>query len=124
MGIITGSVKQHEDKDSIDGQKWITYDYLVSSWITNSIKVEYVEAFIQTPTAALLWKDINDRYGQRSETVIYQLEREVQNINQGSSFVNEYFNKTKKIWDELYSINTSLICECKTCICGLAERTQ
>lgn len=80
MGFIIGSVKQPEDEDSIDRQKWITYYYLVSSWITNLMKVEYVEAFIHAPTTTHLWKDINGIYGQNCGTVVYQLEREVLQI--------------------------------------------
>lgn len=71
-------------------------DYLMCSWITNSMKPEYIEAFIDAPTATHLWKDIIDRYGQNSGTVVYQLEREVMQISQGMS-VNEYFNKIKKV---------------------------
>lgn len=124
LGYITGSVKQPEYEDSIEGQKWITCDYLVCSWITNSMKPEFVEAFIHAPTAVHLWKDINDRYEQSSGTMVYQLERVAMQINQGNLSVSEYFNKMKKVWDELNSINSAPICECKSCVCGLVERTQ
>lgn len=80
------------------------------------MKPEYVEAFIHAPTAAHLWKDINDRYRQNSGTVVYQLESEVMQISQGNSSVSEYFNKMKKVWDELQSINPAPICECKNCV--------
>lgn len=76
------------------------------------------------PTAAKLWKNVNERYAQNNGPLIYQLEHEAIQLSQGSSSIAEYFNKMKKIWEELDSINAPPSCECKGCKCGINDKIQ
>lgn len=124
LGFITGTVQKPASEDTVEGQKWITVDYLVSSWILNSMKQEFIEAFSNAPTAAKLWGDITERYGQNNGPLVYQLEQEVNQISQGSLSIAEYFSKLKKVWEELDSINPPPIRQCTGCTCGLNEKIQ
>lgn len=88
------------------------------------MKPEYIEAFMCAPTAAQLWVDITNRYGQSSGPVVYELKRDVLQITQGNSSIVKFFTKFKKIWDELESLNGVPVCECKGCKCALSDKIQ
>ena len=40
------------------------------------------------------------RYGQSHETKIFQAQREINNLSQGSTSVSDYFTKCKILWNE------------------------
>lgn len=57
--------------------------------------------------------------------MIYQLQRELSEISQGSATIAAYFNKLKRCWDELSSLNALPTCECgkmKECTCRIVEK--
>nr|GEY66364.1 hypothetical protein [Tanacetum cinerariifolium] len=52
-------------------------------------------------------------------------QRELSKVSQGSSTVAAYFNKLKKFWDELHSLNRIPVCSCgklRECTCGVTEK--
>ncbi|GJV24584.1 NSP-interacting kinase 1-like protein [Tanacetum coccineum] len=57
-------------------------------------------------------KELEERYGQSNGPLIYHVERELSKVSQGSSIVAAYFNKLKKFWDELHSLNGIPMCTC------------
>ncbi|GJX58336.1 NSP-interacting kinase 1-like protein [Tanacetum coccineum] len=73
---------------------------------------ELSDAFLYAQSAYELWKEIAERYRQSNGPLIYQLERELSKISQGSLTIDSYFNKLKKCWDELQNINGLPTCDC------------
>lgn len=76
-------------------------DYMVTSWILNSIAKEIVEAFLYAPSSHQLWNEIKERFGEANGPLIYQLKREISSITQENMIVAEYYTKLKMLWDEL-----------------------
>ncbi|GKB44838.1 hypothetical protein Tco_0889780 [Tanacetum coccineum] len=69
-------------------------------------------------------EEIAERYGQSNGPLIYQLQRELNNVSQGSLSVAAYFNKLKKCWDELHNLNGVPVCACgkmQECTCNLVD---
>nr|GEY29421.1 retrovirus-related Pol polyprotein from transposon TNT 1-94 [Tanacetum cinerariifolium] len=72
-----------------------------------------------------LWKELEERYGQSNGPLIYHVERELSIVAQGNSTVAAYFNKLKKFWDELHSLNGVPVYNCgkmRECTCGVPEK--
>lgn len=90
---------------------------MVISWLLNSLSKEIVESAIYSKTAKDLWTELEDRFGQCNGAQLYQLQKELSDLTQGSSDVAGYYTKVKKIWDELDTLNTCVHCSC-TCSCG------
>ncbi|PWA58139.1 hypothetical protein CTI12_AA401880 [Artemisia annua] len=119
LGFIDGSCPKPPIGD-VDLQRWVRCDYMVTCWILNSMVNELSDAFLYAHSACELWKEIAERYGQSNGPLVYQLERELSKINQGSLTVASYFNKLKKCWDELSNINGLPTCDCgkmRECTC-------
>ncbi|PWA81115.1 hypothetical protein CTI12_AA178990 [Artemisia annua] len=67
-----------------------------------------------------LWKELEERYGQSNGPLIYHVERELSKVSQGNSTIAAYFNKLKRFWDELHSLNGVPMCSCgkmRECTC-------
>nr|GFB50131.1 hypothetical protein CTI12_AA340690 [Tanacetum cinerariifolium] len=72
-----------------------------------------------------LWKELEERYGQSNGPLIYHVKRELSKVSQGNSNMAAHFNKLKKVWDELHSLNGIPVCTCgklRECTCGVIEK--
>ncbi|XP_070044944.1 uncharacterized protein [Nicotiana tomentosiformis] len=90
---------------------------MVLAWLLNSLSKEIAESVTYSQTTAELWNELDERYGQADGTKFFQLQRELNNIGQGSYDMAGYFNKLKKIWDQMKELNTFMTCSCE-CKCG------
>ena len=100
LGFINGKCKML-DEDSLDFEQWNKVDCMVISWILNSISKEIIEDFLHTTSARELWKELEERFGESNGLLLYQVQRELSFISQGSMYVVQYYTKLKKLWDEL-----------------------
>ncbi|XP_070032774.1 uncharacterized protein [Nicotiana tomentosiformis] len=77
-----------------------------------TLSKDIAESVIYSQTAEELWTKLNQRYGQADGTKLFQLQRELNTINQETTEVASYFNKLKRIWDQMKILNTFMICNC------------
>lgn len=66
---------------SNDLERWKDVNYMVTSWMLNSISKEIVEGFLYTSSLSQLWTEIQESYGETNEPLIYQLRREIISYN-------------------------------------------
>ncbi|XP_070015139.1 uncharacterized protein [Nicotiana sylvestris] len=67
-----------------------------------------------------LWQELEDRYDQTNGAKLYQLQKEINDLSQGSLDIIRYYTKIKKLWEELNTLNVHAKCACK-CTCGARE---
>ncbi|XP_075083581.1 uncharacterized protein LOC142167315 [Nicotiana tabacum] len=72
-------------------------------------------------TAESIWRQLNNRYGTVNRTKVFELKRELASTYQGSLDIASYFNKLKKIWDELGVMCSS---HANSCSCAAKEGLQ
>ncbi|KAL0383079.1 UNVERIFIED_CONTAM: hypothetical protein Scaly_0595200 [Sesamum calycinum] len=70
-----------------------------------------------------LWLDLEERYGENNGPLVYQLQRAIASITQGSHTVVEYFNNLTTLWDELECLKPPKTCTCGLCTCGFTRIT-
>lgn len=93
-------------------KQWLKIDYMVSTWIVNSISKEFVIAFIYLDSTHKLWKAITLRFGRKNGPKIYRLQKEIYKYSQGIQSVLEYFNNLVALWDKLDAVLLPLECVC------------
>ncbi|XP_060211676.1 uncharacterized protein LOC132639226 [Lycium barbarum] len=92
---------------------------LYGQWQSKDIS----ESVIYSQTTAELWSELEEKYGQPDGSKLFQLQRDLNNISQGTSDVASYFTKLKRIWDQLKVLNTFVTCTCE-CKCGAKAHNQ
>ncbi|KAG8637483.1 hypothetical protein MANES_15G127302v8 [Manihot esculenta] len=105
LGFVK-STSSATSKDSEGYEQWKMYDFMVTSWIFNSISKELVDGFIYTASARDLWQVICERFGECNAPMIYELYRKI-------SFISQ---KNQSVLDELGSVETL-----PTCTCGASK---
>ena len=117
LGFVNGKCVQ-PDMNSKEYEAWLRADSMVISWILNSISKDIVDAFLYTNTAKKLWDELGERFGECNGPLIYQIQREIASISQGTMSVSQYYTKLKKVWDELNCLMHVPNCSCRPCTCG------
>ncbi|KAK4408085.1 Retrovirus-related Pol polyprotein from transposon RE2 [Sesamum angolense] len=104
-------------------ETWIRVDSMVTSWILNAISKKISKAFLYTKSFRQLWLDLEERYGENNGPLVYQLQRAIASITQGSHTIVEYFNNLTALWDELECLKPPKTCTCGQCTCGFTRIT-
>ncbi|XP_019241958.1 PREDICTED: uncharacterized protein LOC109221994 [Nicotiana attenuata] len=61
--------------------------------------------------------ELEDRYDQTNGAKLYQLQKEISDLSQGTLDITGYYTKMKNLWEELNTLNAHVQCNC-TCTCG------
>ena len=97
---------------------------MVRCWLLNSIVPEIAECLVYVQSAKELWDELDERYGEANGPLIYQLHRDMTLLMQNNDPLTVYFNKVKKVWDELQVVDPIPQCTCgiiSNCTCHLTK---
>uniref|UniRef100_A0A803MA59 Retrotransposon gag domain-containing protein n=1 Tax=Chenopodium quinoa TaxID=63459 RepID=A0A803MA59_CHEQI len=112
FGFLEESISQ-PNSSSPDYNKWIRNDYLIYCWILRSIEPSLAEGFMFTTSTAELWDEIKHRHGKSNAPRLFDLLKQLIFVQQGDSCVAEYYNKLKKVWDQLQVLEEIPQCYCE-----------
>ncbi|XP_019242696.1 PREDICTED: uncharacterized protein LOC109222849, partial [Nicotiana attenuata] len=122
VGFINGKCKK-PDSNHPTFEQWERCDDMVTSWILNSLSKDLADSLQYVVDAKELWQELEDRYDQTNGAKLYQLEREINDLSQGTLDITGYYTKMKKIWEELNTLNVHTQCKCQ-CTCGAKASMQ
>lgn len=63
---------------------------------------------------------MEDRYDQTDGDKLYQLQKEISDLSQGTLNITRYYTKMKKLLEGFNNLNAQALCNC-TCTCGAKE---
>ncbi|XP_009591635.2 uncharacterized protein [Nicotiana tomentosiformis] len=93
---------------------------MVTSWILNSLEKETYDSVAYVNDSVELWRELEDRYDQTNGAKFYQIQKEVNDLVQGSLDIIAYYTRMKRLWEELNTVSSKSQCNC-VCTCGLKE---
>lgn len=88
-------------------RQWDRCNNMVILWLTNSLSPDIAKSVQYSEKAESICKQLNNRYGTVSGTKVFEIKRELSSTYQGSLDITSYFNKLKKLWDELEIMRSS-----------------
>nr|XP_016485780.1 PREDICTED: uncharacterized protein LOC107806180 [Nicotiana tabacum] len=102
-----------DDESSPLFEQWRRCNDMVIDWLLNSLSKDIVESVIYSQTIEELWSELEKRYEQADGAKLFQLQRELNNISQGTNDVAAYFTRINRIWDQMKVLNTFMTCCCE-----------
>ena len=115
-GFINGKIVKPSFTDP-SFMQWERCDDMVTSWILNSLSPELRDSLQYVNNAKELWEELEDRYDQTNGCKLYQLQKEINDLVQGTLDITGYCTKMKKLWEEMSAIDVNSQCSC-VCTCG------
>ncbi|KAH0676590.1 hypothetical protein KY285_024391 [Solanum tuberosum] len=102
---------------TFDGKRYGGWKRSVLIAFSAKNKLGFIDGTCQAPTVGSanhkLWGRCND---MANGAKLYHLQKELNDLVQGSSDVAGYFTKMKLLWDELDTMDNNFVCSC-TCTC-------
>ncbi|PHT87776.1 Trans-resveratrol di-O-methyltransferase [Capsicum annuum] len=101
--------------------------------LSSKNKLCYIDGSSQVPSslcpdfnlwnssARALWKDLEDRFGQTNGAQLYHLQKQINDLTQGTSDIVGYFTRFKMLWGEIDALYNKVTCSC-TCTCEGKEK--
>lgn len=74
--------------------------------------LKIAKSIIYCKTAKEIWDELEQRYGKANGLKIFQLEKEIGSLTQGSQSVATYFAKFKSLWDQYSCLVNVPPCTC------------
>ncbi|XP_015164068.1 uncharacterized protein [Solanum tuberosum] len=93
---------------------------MVTSWILNSLSKDIVDSVEYVFDSLELWSELKDRYDQTNGAKLYHIQKEINDLSQGSLDITSYYTKMKKLWEELSNLCVKNQCSC-LCTCGAKD---
>jgi hypothetical protein len=111
VGFINGSIKEpSQENQPAEYALWNRCNSMILSWLTHSVEQDLAKGVIHAKTAHQVWKDFKDQFSQKNIPAIYQIQKSLASLSQGTMSVSTYFTKIKGLWDELESYRTLPTC--------------
>jgi hypothetical protein len=84
---------------------WVKKDQFVLSWLNASLIEKVLSTTYGIDTSRRqLWMALSSRYASQSHSRVQQLQRQLQNLHQGSKTCTEYLREAKLLTDQLAAI--------------------
>ena len=93
-------------------QQWLCSNNMVISWILNSVSKEITPTIIGYSTAVEIWNDLKERFKQQNGARLFQIKKDLINLQQGNQSVSQYYTRMKALWDEMADYRPTAQCVC------------
>ena len=78
---------------------------MVGTWIINSVSPKLQGSIIYRDTALEIWIDLRDTFCQGNGTKVFNIQKQIAEINQGDQSLTDYFTQLKVLWDQLLNLS-------------------
>ncbi|XP_020411497.1 uncharacterized protein LOC109946852 [Prunus persica] len=111
VGFVNGSVQPPvETKQPTEYALWNQCNSMILSWLAHSVEPDLAKAVVHAKTVHQVWQDFKDQFSQKNAPTIYQIQKSIASLSQGTMTVSDYYKKLKDLWDELETYQTPLTC--------------
>ncbi|XP_016481850.2 uncharacterized protein LOC107802793 [Nicotiana tabacum] len=107
LGFINGECRK-PSPNSAQFRQWKRCDDMVTSWILNSFAKEISDSVEYANNSVELWRELEDRYNQTNGAKLYQIQKEINDLVQGSLDITAYYTQMKRLWEELNTLSANL----------------
>lgn len=118
LGFVDGSLLKPETNLPLV-PFWQRCNDMVTSWLLNSLHPDVAQSVLYSNSAKEMWEELLQRFGQSNKAGVFQVSKDLTCVSQEDFDISAYFNRAKKLWDELSSINGVPKCTCGKCSCEI-----
>ncbi|GAA0164036.1 hypothetical protein LIER_19763 [Lithospermum erythrorhizon] len=87
--------------DHVTYKQWRKVNSTLISSMMNAMSRDIGRDFMFSDNARDLWNEIKERFGGSNGPRVFELRRSIYTPKQGGDTVHIFFNKIKRLWDEL-----------------------
>ncbi|XP_076891316.1 uncharacterized protein LOC143542661 [Bidens hawaiensis] len=100
-------------EDAILISQWERCNFVVLTWILNSMSEELYVGQVYSKVAYEVWEDLKETYDKVDGSVVFVLYQKINSVTQNGSTVSEYNNKLNTMWKQFDAIVQLPSCSCQ-----------
>lgn len=102
--------KTHFDVSLHD--QWEKVNFVVFSWIMNSMRKDLLSSIIYASNAHSVWIDLKERFDKVNGSGVFVFHGEIVSLNQDMLSSSDYFSRMRTLLDEFDALMPSPRCNC------------
>ncbi|XP_026429784.1 uncharacterized protein LOC113326234 [Papaver somniferum] len=99
LGYIDRTITK--PRDPTDLLHWNRADYLVGSWVENSVDPIIKSIVMYFPSSREQWLQIKNKFSHKNAPKLFALKQSISSLKQENQNVAMYFTQLKTLWDQL-----------------------
>ncbi|GJT67542.1 reverse transcriptase domain-containing protein [Tanacetum coccineum] len=99
IGFIDGSHEKDNTNHALANQ-WDMCNSVVFTWILNSLSSDLYAGAIYAKSASELWNDLKDNYDKVNGSVVFNLHKSINFLNQSGASLADYYNNLNSLWKQ------------------------
>lgn len=100
LAFVDGSLPR--PNGAAEGRAWDRVNNVVMGWIIAVLEDSIAKSVLSYKTAKEIWYELGERYGQSTNTQLFSMQEELNNLVQTPNMsIAEFFTKMKTLWGEL-----------------------
>nr|GEW20391.1 ribonuclease H-like domain-containing protein [Tanacetum cinerariifolium] len=92
--------------------QWDMCNFVVVTWILNSLSPELFVGVIYAKTASEIWNDLKETYDKVDGFTVFNLDKNINSLNQNGSPLANYYNKLNSLWKQFDAMVSLPACTC------------
>ncbi|XP_065615833.1 uncharacterized protein LOC136061682 [Quercus suber] len=96
FGFVNGSISEPNPTSHLFNS-WNRCNTTILSWLTNSLSPDLKASVMYINSARDLWIDLKNRFSQDNTPRLFELQKEISHLVQGSLSVSFYFTRFKTL---------------------------
>jgi len=95
IDFVDDTIKEPSwDKEPFLFKQWNQCNNMILSWLTHVVESDIIERIIHAKIAREVWVDLQDQFSQKDPFVVFQIQKSIATISQGTMTVTAYFTNT------------------------------
>ncbi|KAJ0626039.1 putative transcription factor interactor and regulator CCHC(Zn) family [Helianthus annuus] len=112
MGFIDGKCVKSTQNDVLVNQ-WERCNYVVLTWILNSISEELYVGQVYSKLASEVWQDLKETHDKVDGSIVFSLYQKLNSVSQNGATVSEYYHKLNTMWKQFDAMIQLPSCTCQ-----------
>ncbi|GJX92140.1 ribonuclease H-like domain-containing protein [Tanacetum coccineum] len=97
---LTGTDNYKDDTNHALANQWDMCNYVVFTWILNSLSSDLYDGAIYAKTAFELWTDLKDTYDKVDGSAVFNLHKSINSLSQSGASIADYYNNLYSLWKQ------------------------
>ncbi|XP_071718496.1 uncharacterized protein [Rutidosis leptorrhynchoides] len=110
-GFIDGTVMK-STTDDVLALQWDRCNYVVLSWILNSISEELFSGQVFSKYAKTVWDELKETYDKIDGSITFNLHKKINTISQNGDSLSDYYHKLNSLWKQFDALVKLPSCGC------------
>ncbi|XP_074352864.1 uncharacterized protein LOC141692016 [Apium graveolens] len=104
LGFVNGTITRSTD-DEAKAEMWDVCNNMVIAWLTSNVSPSIKRSIMYMTNASDIWKNLETRFALTDGSRKYKISKDLYEVKQHSSSVNEYYTTMRTLWEELDNMN-------------------